>query len=66
METIDKISGLTDRQAYALIRAEGRGNLFPLADQMRIDRRLAYNVALGRSRYREQYLRCISNPLACS
>jgi hypothetical protein len=62
METIDKISGLTDKQAYALIRAEGRGDLFALADKMGIDRRAAYNFALGRSVYRAQWLRCVSNP----
>jgi len=65
METTDKISGLTDKQAYRLICAEGRGSLFATADEMGVDRRLAYNVALGRSAYWAQYNRCLSNPRAC-
>jgi len=51
---------LTDRQAYRLICAGD--DLFKVADAMRIDRRHAYNIALGRAYAREQYQRCISNP----
>jgi len=59
-ETTDPRTGLTDRQAYRLICA---GNdLFSVADAMHIDRRHAYNIALGRDYAWEQYHRCISNP----
>jgi hypothetical protein len=65
METVDSATGLTDQQAYRLICANGAGTLLKTADQMAIERRHAYNVALGRAYAREQYLRCISNPRAC-
>ena len=63
MEAIDSSTGLTDRQAYRLICAGD--DLFALADAMHIERRHAYNVALGRAYAHEQYRRCISNPRAC-
>lgn len=61
-EKIDARTGLTDREAYHLICAGD--DLFALADAMHIERRHAYNVALGRGYAHEQYQRCISNPRA--
>ena len=62
-ETRDPRTGLTDREAYRLICA-GDGGVFAVADAMGIERRHAYNIALGRAYAREQYQRCISNPRA--
>jgi len=54
----DRATGLTDTQAVELIRANGNGTLFVTADEMGVDRRSAYNVALGRGRAYEQWQRC--------
>lgn len=54
----DRATGLTDAQTVRLIAAHNAGRLFAEADRMGIDRRIAYNVALGRGRAYDQWSRC--------
>jgi hypothetical protein len=57
-EAGDRWTGLTDTEAIRIIAAHDKGQLFAEADVMGIDRRMAYNVALGRSGAYDQWSRC--------